>query len=67
MKGLIIVGVIMAIYLILTLIFYCHATEKEKIKNMTKKERKEYFRAKREREDRCIKWLLIWNLFRPRF
>lgn len=67
MKGFIIVGVIMAIYFILTYIFYCRATEKEKIENMTKKERKAYFKAKKEQEERYFRWAVLWGLFRPRF
>ena len=67
MKGLIIVGVVLAIYFILTLIFYCRATHVEKIENMTKKERKAYFKAKKERDERWFKAAVLWGLFRPRF
>lgn len=67
MKGLIIVGVIMAIYLILTLIFYCRATHVEKIENMTKKERKAYFKAKKERNERWFRYYVMCNLFRLHF
>lgn len=67
MKGLIIVGVVLAVYFILTLIFYCRATHVEKIENMTKKERKTYFKAKKERNERWFRALVIAGLFRRRF
>lgn len=67
MKGLIIFGVIMAIYFIFTLIFYCRATHNEKIENMTKKERKAYFKAKKERNERWFRDYVMCNLFRLHF
>ena len=67
MKGLIIVGVVLAVYFILTLIFYCRATHNEKIENMTKKERKAYFKAKKEQEERWFRAYVMYSLFRLHF